>query len=54
MKTGAAVGGAAAAEQQLRAQFDSIQAREELVHSPCAAHVGHVACKRKQTNAITD
>ena len=43
LKTGAAVGGAAAAKQQLRAQFDSIQAREELVHSPCAAHVGHVA-----------
>ncbi len=47
MKTGAAVGAAAAAEQQLRAQFDSIHAREELAHSPCDAQAAHEACKTR-------
>ncbi len=57
MNTGAAVGGpgAAAAEQQLRAQFDSIHGREVLVHIPCDAQAAHEACKRKRINRrLTD
>jgi tetratricopeptide (TPR) repeat protein len=54
MKTGAAVGGAAAAEQQLRAQFDSIHAREELVHSPCDAQAAHEACKKRTNESPID
>jgi hypothetical protein len=49
MKTvGERVGGVAAmAEQagvQLLAQLLAIQTRASPLHSPCAAHVGHVAC----------
>ena len=42
-RRGAAVAGAAS-EQQLLAQFAAIQAADEPVHCPCAAHPTHEDC----------